>query len=89
MLYRFFENNLFQRDISDIERSVLRVAAVCGDRDGMEGARIAWSAAFDRDNEGKLDFSFHGDANRDGRIDKIDKHLVQRLAAMYLEFDWS
>jgi hypothetical protein len=55
----------------------------------LGGTMISWSAAFDRDNDGKLDFSFHGDANGDGRIDNIDRQLVLRLAAMYLKFNWS
>ena len=54
-----------------------------------KGIMISWSAAFDRDNDGKLDFSFHGDVNGDGRINKIDKQLVQRLAMIYLKFNWS
>lgn len=58
-------------------------------KEGLDGTRIYWSAAFDRDNDGKIDFSFHGDANGDGRIDKVDDLLVRRLAALYLKFNWS
>ncbi|MFJ7311363.1 hypothetical protein ACIQVE_01065 [Pseudomonas sp. NPDC098747] len=69
--------------------NIVRVHLRREDSFESDGIMISWSAAFDRDNDGKLDFSFHGDANGDGRIDQIDDRLVQRLAGLYLKFNWS
>lgn len=54
-----------------------------------EGEMLSWSAAFDRDNDGKIDSSYAGDANGDGQIDQIDDRLVQQLAQLYLKFKWA
>ena len=68
---------------------VVRFQQVRETEDGSGDSTIFWSAAFDRDNDGKVDFSFTGDANGDGRVDRIDTRLVQHLAAHYLKFNWS
>ncbi|KPG77204.1 hypothetical protein [Pseudomonas libanensis] len=50
--------------------------------------QVSWSAAYDFDNNGELEWNIHSDINRDGVIDEVDKHLVQQLAELYLKFNW-
>ena len=51
-------------------------------------AQVSWSAAYDFDNNGELEWNIHADINCDGVIDEVDKHLVQQLAELYLKFNW-
>ncbi|NWA84737.1 hypothetical protein [Pseudomonas sp. D2002] len=49
---------------------------------------VAWNAAYDFDNDGKLEWNIHFDINHDGVIDAVDQSLVQQLAELYLAFNW-
>lgn len=50
--------------------------------------QVMWSAAYDFDNDGALEWNIHFDVNHDGVIDDIDRTLVQQLAETYLRFKW-
>ena len=49
---------------------------------------VAWNAAYDFDNDGKLEWNIHFDINQDGVIDAVDQKVVQQLADLYLQFNW-
>lgn len=49
---------------------------------------VAWNAAYDFDNDGKLEWNIHADINHDGVIDDVDNQWVQQLADLYLKFNW-
>jgi hypothetical protein len=49
---------------------------------------VSWHAAYDLDNDGKLEWNIHHDINQDGVIDRVDDRLVQRLAELFLKFRW-
>ncbi|MGU3306243.1 hypothetical protein ACLBW8_08240 [Pseudomonas sp. M5A4_2d] len=49
---------------------------------------VMWNAAYDFDNDGALEWNIHFDINNDGVINDVDKALVQKLADIYLKFNW-
>ena len=49
---------------------------------------VSWHAAYDLDNDGKLEWNIHHDINHDGVIDRVDDRLVQRMAELFLKFRW-
>ncbi|MCL6705031.1 hypothetical protein [Pseudomonas sp. T1.Ur] len=53
-----------------------------------ERSLVSWHAAYDFDNDGKLEWNIHHDVNQDGVIDRVDDRLVQRLADTFLQFNW-
>ncbi|MFJ7311362.1 hypothetical protein ACIQVE_01060 [Pseudomonas sp. NPDC098747] len=55
----------------------------------MEQRTLAsWHAAYDLDNDSKLEWNIHHDINQDGVIDAVDDRLVATLAETFLKFQW-
>jgi hypothetical protein len=48
----------------------------------------SWHAAYDFDNDSKLEWNIHHDINQDGVIDAVDDRLVAALAEIFLKFKW-
>lgn len=46
------------------------------------------ASAYDRDNDGKLDWLIHFDMDNDGDIDPVDQSLLSLLCETYLKFKW-